>query len=148
MPNFGTILLVENDPNDVTLTLRALDDVGVRNPVQVLPSGSEAIAYFNGDGKYADRTAWPLPFLMLTDYRMPEGDGLLILEWLATQSDFLKTLVVIVLSSTCSDREIKLFYELGAKSFLLKPISYRDLVAIMRRVKEFWIDTFNTPGNT
>lgn len=146
MPKHGTILLVENDANDVVLIRRALDDAGVENAVQVVSSGSEAIRYLSGEGKYADRTAWPFPFLILTDFKMPDGDALFILQWLAERPNLRKKVIVIVLSSLCSEDQIDLLYELGAKSFLLKPVNYRELTAMMRQVKEFWIDTVITPG--
>lgn len=145
MPRHGTILLVESDANDVFLIRRAFKDAGVENPLRVLSSGIEAISCLAGEGKYADRTAWPVPFLILTDFKTPDGDALAILRWLAGRSELRKKVIVIVLSSICPDEDIDALYELGAKSFLLKPLAYQDLVTMIRQVKEFWIDTAISP---
>ena len=148
MPKHGTILLVEHDANDVFLIRKAFEDTGVRNPLLVVSSGREAFAYLNGEGKYADRAANPFPFLILTDFKMPDGDAFDILRWLAERPQLRKKVIVIVLSSMCSDEEVGRLYEMGAKSFLLKPTIYRDLVATIRKVKDFWIDSAITPGNS
>lgn len=145
MPRLGTILLVEGDTNDVFLVQRAFKDAGVENPLQVLSSGVEAISCLAGEGKYADRTAWPVPFLILSDFKTPDGDALAILRWLAGRPELRKKVIVIILSSICPDEDIDALYELGAKSFLLKPLAYQDLVAMIRQVKEFWINTAISP---
>lgn len=145
MPRHGTILLVESDANDVFLIRRAFKDAGVENPLQVVSSGHEAISYLAGEGKHADRAAWPLPFLILSDFKIPNGDALAVLRWLVKRPEKRKKVIVIVLSSICPDEDIDELYELGAKSFLLKPLAYQDLVAMLRQVKEFWIDTAISP---
>lgn len=145
MPRHGTILLVESDTNDAFLIQRAFKDAGVENPLQIVSSGNEAASYLAGEGKYADRAAWPLPFLILSDFKTPNGDALVVLRWLAARPEQRKKVILIVLSSMCPDDDIDALYELGAKSFLLKPLAYQDLVVMVRQVKEFWIDTAISP---
>jgi CheY-like chemotaxis protein len=140
MAKHGTILLVENDTNDAFLIRRAFDDAGINNPVQVVSSGEEAFSYLDGESKYADREIYPIPFLILTDYKMPDGGAPDILRWLGERPDYRKKIIVLVLSSMCSEGQIDELYELGAKSVLLKPVTYAELVTIMRQVKEYWID--------
>jgi len=145
MPRHGTILLVENDANDIFLIRRALSQAGVTNALHVVQTGSEAIAYLDGEGKHTDRQAHPLPFLLLADLNMPGGDAFAILRWLADRPALKKKIIVVVLSSICSESEIDELYELGAKSFLLKPTTYEQLLEVVRKIKEFWIDTAITP---
>ena len=116
----------------------------MQNPLQVVPGGDAAIAYLSGAGKYADRAAWPFPFLIVSDFTMSEGDALVLLRWLADRPERKKVLV-IVLGSLCPDKQMDLLYELGAKSFLLKPLAYQDMMAIIRKMKDFWIDTAISP---
>jgi len=145
MPGRETILLVESDANDAFLIQRAFNEAGAENPLQVVSSGNEAVSYLAGEGKHSDRAAWPLPFLILTDFKTPDGDALFVLRWLAAHPEQRKKVIVIVLGSMSPDEDIDALYELGAKSFLLKPLAYQDLVAMIRQVKEFWIDTAISP---
>src|SRR5260370_20778624 len=82
MADSRTILLAEDDPDDVLLTQIALRKARLANPLQVVRDGEEAIAYLTGDGLYADRSQYPLPMLLLLDLKMPKVTGFEVLDWL------------------------------------------------------------------
>ena len=79
------ILLAEDDENDIALFRRALANADIRNPVEIVRDGDEAIAYLKGEGKFSDRTKYPLPALMLLDLNMPRRDGFQVLDWIRRQ---------------------------------------------------------------
>jgi len=135
-----TILLAEDNEDHVTLIRRAFVQARLLNPVQAVPDGLEAIAYLTGEGKYADRKQYPMPALLLLDLKMPNKDGFEVLEWLRHQPE-LRHLRVVVL--TTSDRifDVQRAYELGAHSFLTKPLDLRDFVLLGPAIKGFWVWT-------
>jgi CheY-like chemotaxis protein len=136
-PN-ATLLLVEDDPNDVFLMGRALKGAQIGNPVQVAADGQEAIRYLAGSEKYADRTLFPLPSLVFLDLKLPYKNGFEVLQWIRTRPDLESTLVV-VLTSSSEERDIEKAYKLGARSFLVKPPTQEMLLALMVSLKAYWI---------
>jgi DNA-binding response OmpR family regulator len=135
-----TVLLVEDDENDVFFMQRAFREAGISTPLNVVNDGREAIDYLSGSGKYSDRKQWPLPCLMLLDLKLPYVLGLDVLKWLRSHAGF-KAVVVIVLTSSKQDRDIELAYALGANSYLVKPPDVQHLVAMVKRIKEYWMET-------
>ncbi len=140
MTKHGTILLVEEDADDIVVTKKALTDAGVSNPIHTVHSGEEAIKYFSGRGKFANRQTYPLPFLVLLNLKMPGEDGFATFRWLFERPGLRKKFTVVALTSASPDSEIQLAYELGAHSCLLKPLEFSQLVATAQRVKEYWIE--------
>ena len=136
-PN-ATILLVEDDPNDVFLMKRALKATEIRNPLKIAGDGQEAIDYLSGDGKFGDREAFPLPSLVFLDLKLPYKSGFEVLQWIRSQPA-LDAVLVIVLTSSEEDRDIKETYRLGARSFLVKPPTQAMLFALMESMKDYWI---------
>ena len=130
MKDHGTILLVEDNEDDVFLIRRALTKAKVSHAVQVARDGLEAIAYLNGEGKYADRQEYPLPVLVLLDVQMPKMDGFEVLNWMQGQP-LLKSLRVVVLTNGLDSRESSAAHQLGAHSFLVKPTDFADSADIM-----------------
>jgi len=139
-----TILLAEDNHDHVILIKRAFVHARILNPVQAVHDGAEAIAYLQGDGKYSDRDQFPLPSLMLLDLKMPNKNGFDVLEWIRHQPA-LQNLRVVVL--TTSDRvfDVKRAYELGASSFLTKPVDLRNFVQLGPAIKGYWVWTSNAP---
>ena len=135
-----TILVAEDNEDHVTLIKRAFVQACLVNPVHVVSDGVEAIAYLSGEGKYADRKTYPIPSLVLLDLKMPNKDGFEVLEWIRRQPD-LRTMRVVVL--TTSDRifDVQRAYELGADSFLTKPLDLRDFILLGPAIKGFWVWT-------
>ena len=135
-----TVLVAEDNEDHALLTRRAFQQAGFLNPLQFVQDGVEAVAYLNGDGKYADRNEYPLPGLLLLDLKMPNKDGFEVMEWIRQQPG-LRTLRIVVL--TTSDRvfDVQRAYQLGATSFLTKPVDFRDFVELGPALKGFWIWT-------
>src|SRR5213083_2171116 len=133
-----TILLVEDDSNDVLLMQRAFRKANLTHPVQVARDGQEAIEYLNHQGNFADVTRYPTPTLMLLDLKMPRKNGFETLEWLRQQPG-LKRIVVIVLSSSSETADIKRAYDLGANSYLVKPGDFQSLVDRVSLLANYWL---------
>jgi len=138
----GTILLVEDEENDVFLMQRALNRAAVVNPVHVANDGREAIDYFRGAGKFADRKEFPLPGLVLLDLKLPYMKGLDVLKWIRQQPEV--ATIVILLGSSAAKADIAAAYRLGANGFLVKPPEASQLLNMIKAVKDFWL-THNTP---
>jgi len=133
-----TILLVEDDPNDVLLIRRAFRKSDVTNPIQVVGDGEEAIAYLSGRGPYADREHYPLPVLLLLDLKLPRKSGFEVLEWLRQQPG-LKRLRVAVLTSSAETPDINRAYDLGANSYLVKPVRFEGLLRMVQTLNLYWL---------
>jgi CheY-like chemotaxis protein len=140
MPNLSTVLLAEDDPNDVLLFRRAFQENKALNPVQAVGNGEEAIQYLAGDGLFADRAAYPFPALFLLDLKMPVKDGLEVLKWLQEHPEIPRKLPVVVLSSTELPSETQMAYAMDIQACIVKPLSYSDLREKIRILKEYWLD--------
>lgn len=141
MQNKGTILLVEDDSDDVLLIGLALKQAGILNRLIVLPNGVEAIQYLKGEGDYVERS---LPSLILLDLHMPSMNGFEVLKWLRQEST-LKHVPVIVLTSSAMLSEIKTAYELGANSCLVKSSNPLQLNQAIKDMAVFWFQTCLLP---
>ena len=136
--NGSTILLVEDNPDDVLLLRRAFLKAGIGNPIVALEHGDEAIAYLDGTGAYADRHRYPLPALVLLDVKLPRRSGLEVLAWVR-QHEGLKRLPIVVLTSSRDEGDINKAYDLGANSYLVKPVAFDDLLRLVRSVEGYWL---------
>ncbi len=139
-----TILLVEDSPTDVMLIRRALAQLNVGNPVQVVRDGDAAVEYLSGKGEYADRAQYPMPAVMLLDLKLPRRSGLEVLQWLRAQPG-LGRLPVVVLTSSQQTKYINRAYDLGANSYLVKPVEFSDLKDMLSNVNVYWIDLNTRP---
>lgn len=133
-----TVLLVEDNADDALLMERAFRMAGFDNLLQVVNDGQKAIDYLSGEGVYGDREQYPLPRLMLLDLKMPRKSGLEVLSWVRERSD-LKRLVVVVLTSSNQSIDIYWAYELGANSYLVKPVSFQNLMEMVNTLKLYWL---------
>ena len=143
-PVHYTILLVEDDANDVLLIQRAFRNAKLRNPVQVVPHGEEAVAYLAGHGPYADRERYPVPALILLDLKLPRMSGLEVLAWLRQQRG-LRRLPVVMLTSSRERVDINRAYDLGANSYLVKPVAFDALLDMVKTVDRYWMDLNEKP---
>jgi CheY-like chemotaxis protein len=134
----GTILLVEDDANDVFLMQRACRKVELPNPLHVVGDGDEAVDYLSGAGRYADRVQYPLPVLVLLDLKLPRKGGLEVLDWLR-QEPTLRRLPVVVLTSSKEPNDVNRAYDLGANSYLVKPLGFDALLDLVRSLNEYWL---------
>ncbi|MEO6335811.1 MAG: response regulator [Verrucomicrobiota bacterium] len=133
-----TILLVEDNEDDVFLMKRALKEANILNPLQLAVHGLEAVDYLAGVGKYADRVKHPLPSLIFLDLKLPFKHGLEVLQWIREQP-FLDLVLVIVLTSSSEERDIQQAYRFGARSFLVKPPAAEMLLELMLSLKSYWV---------
>ncbi len=136
--NGSTILLVEDSPDDVLLVRRAFQKAGIENPIVAVENGDEALAYLNGTGLYADRQKYPLPTLMLLDLKLPRRSGLEVLASVRQHSG-IKRLPIIVLTSSRDEDDINRAYDLGANSYLVKPVAFDDLLRLVRSLEGYWL---------
>ena len=134
----ATVLLAEDDPDDVLLTHIAFEKARLANPLQVVRDGEEAIAYLQGEGRFGDRQKYPLPILLLLDLRMPRVSGFQVLEWLRDHPQ-LNRMPVAVMTSSDHDPHIKRAYDLGADSYLIKPPDAEALLALVQRLHAYWL---------
>lgn len=134
----ATILLVEDDENDILLMKRAFNRARLANPLKVVQDGDEAIDYLSGNGIYRDREQYPLPLMVLLDLRMPKKDGFQVLAWIRSQPEF-ETLPVVVLTSSAEQPDALQAFKLGANSYLVKPAQFDDLVQLMLRLQGYWL---------
>jgi CheY-like chemotaxis protein len=131
------ILLVEDDPNDQMLIRRAFSKAKLGNPLQIVDDGDAAVDYLGGQGRYADRAAHPLPALVLLDLKLPRRSGLEVLAWLRGQPG-IGRLPVVVLTSSRESADVSRAYELGANSFLVKPVDFDGLLELIRSAGLYW----------
>jgi CheY-like chemotaxis protein len=141
-----TILHVEDRPDDVFLLKYAFKSAEIKNPVHVTEDGQRAIDYLIGKGQFADREKYPLPLLTLLDLQLPQKPGLEVLEWIR-QQPALKSMIVIILSSSVYEGDLRRAYELGANAFLVKPSSTQTLADMCRALKHFWLVHNHPPAN-
>jgi len=139
-----TILVVEDERNDVFFLEYAFQMAGINNPLQAVEDGQEAINYLAGAGKYADRTKYPLPCMVLLDLKMPVKGGFDVLRWIQRQPD-LQTLSVIVLSSSRERGDVEMAYQLGARSYLVKPLSISERLELAKAIKHYWLELNEFP---
>jgi CheY-like chemotaxis protein len=144
MSDQALFLLVEDDENDILLVRRAFLKAKILNPLYVIKGGEAAIAYMNGDGPYSNRAEYPLPALVLLDLNMPGMDGFEVLRWMRQQEQF-RRMRVVVLTSSNDLRDVNLAYQIGANSFLVKPVDFERFVEISQALAGYWLWTDKAP---
>jgi CheY-like chemotaxis protein len=132
-----TVLLVEDDLNDIFLVKRAFKMAELETPLQVVTDGEEATHYLSGHGKYADRSAHPLPKLIVMDIKMPRMSGFEVLEWIKHNPTF-RRLPVIIVSSSDRPQDIDRAYELGANAYMVKPVNFRAVERLFGSITHYW----------
>ena len=135
----GAILLVEDNDDDVFLMRHALTAAGVSNPVYVVESGQHAIDYLSGAGIYQDRGRYPLPVIVFLDLKLPLMSGHEVLGWIRSQRQ-LESLLVVVLTSSNEPSDVRRSYSLGANSYLMKPLTARQLIDLAKAFNWSWIE--------
>lgn len=132
------ILLVEDNPSDEKLTLRALKTCGVANEVVVVRDGAEALDYLFATGKYEGRDASQLPTVALLDLKLPRIDGLEVLRRLRGD-ERTRMLPVVILTSSKEDEDIAKGYQLGANAYVRKPIDFGEFATAAKTLGLFWL---------
>jgi CheY-like chemotaxis protein len=132
------ILLVEDNPDDEALTLRALKKNNILNEVIVARDGAEALDYLFGTGAYADRDLNIMPQIILLDLKLPKVDGLEILRRLRAD-ERTKLLPVVILTSSKEDKDVINGYSLGANSYIRKPVDFTQFSEAVRQLGLYWL---------
>ena len=145
MHKHESILVVEDEDDDVALLKRAFRKAGMVNPVTFIADGDAAVDYLAAQGAFADRAAHPLPGLILLDLKLPRKSGLDVLEWRSGQPE-VRRIPVVVLTSSRQSRDLERAYDLGANSYLVKPVEFGDLLAMITALKLYWIEFNERPG--
>jgi DNA-binding response OmpR family regulator len=143
----GPILLVEDDYDDVVLVRRAFVRAGIDVPIKVVHDSADAVLYLQGKGVYADREEYPLPSLMLLDLKLPGNSGFDVLRWTRERSG-LRRLPIIVLTSSSADRDVNMAYDLGANSYVVKPLTFESLLDLVKAVEMYWVMLNEAPDLT
>lgn len=130
------ILLVEDNPKDLELTLIALEKSQLANEVIVVRDGAEALDYLQGQGSYATRPAGN-PAVMLLDLKLPKVDGLEVLRFIR-QTSGLKSIPVVMLTSSREEQDLLRSYELGVNAYVVKPVEFNEFVAAIADLGVFW----------
>ena len=132
-----TILVVEDTDDDVFFLKRALKSASISNPVQVVEDGQKAIDYLSGTGVYADRAAYPLPFLVLLDLKLPLVMGLDVLKWIRARREF-DPVLVAVLTSSQQDHDLTTTQRLGGNFYFVKPPTPQKLSELVKKLATEW----------
>ena len=127
------ILVAEDDEDYVILIRQVFAKAHIPNPIQVVWNGEEAISYLKGEGKYSNRDEYPLPDIFLLDLKMPRVNGFEVLKWVRAQPE-LAALRILVLTSSDQIRDVNEAYQLGANSFLVKPMDFEDFTNLSRLI--------------
>lgn len=137
IPEGASILIAEDNEDDRFLLTEAVRLAGIAAPVRFVEDGRKAVDYLSGSGGYADRTRFPMPSLVILDYKMPLKNGLEVLEWIRASE--LKRLPVLILSASSLPGDVERAYDLHVNAYLMKPSSVEDLTNLMRAVDAFWL---------
>jgi two-component system, response regulator len=140
----GSVLLVEDNPDDVALTLRAFQRAGITHPVVVMEDGVEALEYLFGEGRYAASGPARQPLVVLLDLNLPRLDGHEVLRRIRADPRT-RRLPVVVLTSSSQDADVVRSYDSGANSYVRKPVSFLAFVEAARQLGVYWLQ-LNRPA--
>lgn len=132
------ILLVEDNPDDEALTLRAFRKNNIKNDIVVARDGAEALDYLFGTGNYAGRNPGDLPEVVLLDLKLPKVDGLEVLRRIR-EDERTRLLPVVILTSSKEEQDIASGYRLGCNSYVRKPVNFDDFIAAVNQLGMYWL---------
>lgn len=135
------ILLVEDNPGDVRLTMEALKDCKMRNTLYVVEDGEEALSFLYKKGKYADA---PHPDLILLDLNLPKKNGKEVLSEIKENPN-LKRIPVVILTTSKAEEDILKTYDLHANCYITKPVDFDQFISVVRKIEDFWFTIVKLP---
>jgi CheY-like chemotaxis protein len=136
MNELKTILLAEDNPNDVELTMAALSELNLANTIVAVKDGVEAMEYLRCEGKFKERKKGN-PAVILLDIKMPRMDGIEVLHIIRHEPS-LKLIPVVMLSSSREEPDLKKCYELGSNAYVVKPVDFKDFMMAVKNLGVFW----------
>jgi CheY-like chemotaxis protein len=136
MNTLGRILLVEDDPKDVELTLTALEEYNLANEVIVARDGAEALEYLYSSGKFKTRSSGN-PAVVLLDLKLPKVDGLEVLKQVKSEEK-LRMIPIVVLTSSKEEKDMVASYKLGVSAYVVKPVDFHEFVNAIKELGIFW----------
>jgi CheY-like chemotaxis protein len=136
MNKLGRILMVEDDPKDVELTLTALEEYNLANEVIVTHDGEQALDYLHCRGEYKTRSSGH-PAVMLLDLKLPKVDGLEVLKQIKSDGE-LRMIPVVVLTSSKEEKDMVASYKLGVNAYVVKPVDFHEFVNAIKELGVFW----------
>jgi CheY-like chemotaxis protein len=144
MNHSHTILLVEDSAEDVEATVRALRKSGLANPIRHCVDGDEALDYLRQAGKYAGGSEAPRPGVILLDLNLPGTDGREVLD-AVKRDEALRSIPVIVLTTSTDERDVRRCYDAGANSYVKKPVDLDGFLAAIQRLSDYWFEVVVLP---
>lgn len=138
------ILLIEDSPEDYEATVRALRKAGLANPVRCCEDGDEALDYVHRRGRYADPDAAPRPGIVLLDLNLPGTDGREVLAEIKADPE-LRSIPVVILTTSTDERDIERCYSAGANSYIKKPVDLEGFMRAIQLLKDFWFEIVIVP---
>jgi CheY-like chemotaxis protein len=139
------ILLVEDDPKDIELTLAALEEYNLSNEIVVARDGAEALDYLYRRGEFKQRPEGN-PVVILLDLKMPKLDGVQVLQQLMADEQ-LRLIPVVILTSSRESRDLKECYKLGANAYVVKPVRFTEFIEAVKQIGIFWMLINESPPN-
>jgi len=140
-----TILMADDDPDDRMLVEDAFEEVNLANKFAFVEDGEELMDYLHQSGKYENLAGTPPPGLILLDLNMPKKDGRQALKEIK-QDPNLRTIPIVILTTSQAEEDILRSYDLGANSFIVKPVTFDKLVEIIQKVTDYWFQIVRHPS--
>ena len=132
-----SVLLVEDDLNDIFLVKRAFKMARVQSPLHIVTDGVEAMNYLRGQDRFSDRHTYPLPKLIVMDIKMPRKSGFEVLEWVKGDP-LLRRIPTVIVSSSEKPADINRAYELGANAYMVKPVDFHAVEHLFQSITHYW----------
>jgi CheY-like chemotaxis protein len=139
-----TILMADDDPDDRQLTKEALEEGRLINDIRFVENGEEMMEYLRRTGRYAPPAESPRPGLILLDLNMPRKDGRTVLKEIKSDPA-LRTIPVVVLTTSKADEDVYRSYDLGVNSYIVKPVTFEALVDILVTLEKYWFEIVELP---
>lgn len=132
------ILLVEDDPDDAEMAVRALKKDNLANKIKIIEDGEEALEFIFSKGKYKDKPVWPYPKIILLDIKLPKVSGLEVLKAIK-EDEKTKIIPVVVMTSSKEEKDIVESYKLGVNSYIVKPVDFDKFISAVRDMGLYWL---------
>ncbi len=139
-----TILMADDDADDCALTKEAFEEGRLMNAIRFVSNGEELLEYLKRQGRFAPPADAPRPGLILLDLNMPRKDGRTVLKEIKSDPD-LRTIPVVVLTTSKADEDVYRSYDLGVNSYIVKPVTFEALVDILQTLEKYWFEIVELP---